>query len=194
MIVLSAIYMICPVQFVYLCQKRKSDFQMLISCHLTTHKIGNLFYAINNNILFNFNKNVSEKFNLTQSYKDFIATMPFLTSVIFDPYLKPPEFDLVMSLVSPEVSRRSKTSLNKAHLKTISIILDESVDVQNVVNDLLFPKTGEKRKNCKKCLQDIAATENKSKKAKLPKKNSMSEVWTSFLPNNTCYIFVPIIS
>ena len=100
--------------------------------------------------------------------------MPFLTSVIFNPYFNPPEFDLAMSLVLPEVSRRSKTGLNKAHLKTISIIPDESVDVQNVVNEVLLPKTDEKRKNCNKCLQDIAATENKSKKTKLPKKTKFN--------------------
>ena len=91
-------------------------------------------------------------------------------------------FDLAMSLVLPQVSRRPKTGLNNAQLQNISIILDEAIEVQNVVNDLPFSETGEQRKNCKKCLHDIAGDEYNSKKAKLPT-NKMSEVWTSILPN-----------
>ena len=78
-------------------------------------------------------------------------------------------FDLAMSLVLPQVSRRAKTGLNKAPLQKISIMMDEAIEVQNVANDLPFPKTGEQRKNCKKCLHDIAGNDYKSNKAKLPK-------------------------
>ena len=84
-------------------------------------------------------------------------------------------FDLAMSLVLPQVSRRPKTGLNKTQLQKVSIILDEAIEVQNVVNDLPFPKTGELRKNCKKCLHDIAGDDYKSKKAKLPKNKTQCQ-------------------
>ena len=38
-------------------------------------------------------------------------------------------FDLAMSLVLPQVSRRPKTGLNKAQLQKISIVLDEAIEV-----------------------------------------------------------------
>ena len=84
-------------------------------------------------------------------------------------------FDLAMSLVLPQVSRRPKTGLNKAQLQKISIILDETIEVQNVVNDLPFPKTGGQRNNCKKCLHDIAGDDYKSKKTKLPKNKTQCQ-------------------
>ena len=90
--------------------------------------------------------------------------MPILTSVIFDPYFNPPEFDLATSLVLPEVSRRSKTGLNKAHLKTISIIPDESVDVQNVVNDLLLPKPARRERIAKNVYRILLPRKIKAKR------------------------------
>ena len=46
-----------------------------------------------------------------------------------------------------------------------------------------FPKLGEKRVNCRTCLDIISGTDYKEKKAKLSNNKTMSEMWASLLSN-----------
>ena len=68
-------------------------------------------------------------------------------------------FDLVMSLVVPEIRKRPKVGLNKTVLRKMAAILNDDEDESNNDNVNSFPKLDEKRVN------------------------TMSEMWASLLSN-----------
>ena len=74
-------------------------------------------------------------------------------------------FDLALSLVVPEIRKRSKVGLNKTVLGKMAAILNDDEDESNNDNVNSFPKLREKRVNCRTCLDIISGTDYKEKKA-----------------------------
>ena len=75
-------------------------------------------------------------------------------------------FELATALVRPHILRQPKNGLQKNILNKISVFLGEEANVALPADGNLFQKLADTRKNCKKCLQDIAGIDYKAKKAK----------------------------
>ena len=104
-------------------------------------------------------------------------------------------FDLVMSLVCPELECRPRFGLQKNIISKINLYVNQDDDDNNANNSRLFPKLGDKRKLCSACSDDIAGPACKQKRASLPRnKTQCQKCGVSFCPSHSTYVCAKHIS